>query len=89
MYAVKDDGQRVKSMSHHEKDILKECLFSNPEKRLINIKFMRGTAKAIDPEAFSAELCSIVSQRNNGLEACGPAKTGRAPIDLRKRLLSM
>ncbi|MDB5617820.1 hypothetical protein [Tardiphaga sp.] len=76
-------------MSHHEKEILKDCLFSDPGKRLINIKFMRGTAKTIDPEAFSAELCSIVAQRDNGLEACGPAKTGRAPIDLRKRLSGM
>lgn len=71
-------------MSTQEKDGLMDCLFSRQDKKLVNIKFMRGTAQIIAPEAFRAEICSIVAQRDGGLQASGAVKSGGAPIDVRK-----
>lgn len=69
-------------MSHQEKDSL-DCLFSRQDKKLINIKFMRGTADVISPEEFCAEICATVARRDNGLQSTGAAKSGRSPVDVR------
>ncbi len=81
--------QRAKSMSTLEKDVLLDCLFSRQDKKLINIKFMRGNAEIIAPEAFRAEIGSIVAQRDGGLEPSGAAKSGKTPTDVRKLLAEM
>lgn len=76
-------------MSYQEKDVLLDCLFSRQDKQLINIKFMRGTAATIAPEAFRAEISSMVSQRESGLAPSGAIKSGRTPIDVRKLVAGM
>ena len=76
-------------MSLHEKDGLMDCLFSRQDKKLINIKFMRGNAEIIAPEAFRAEICSIVAQRDGGLVASGAVKSGKTPTDVRKLVAGM
>lgn len=76
-------------MSTLEKDGLEACLFSRQDKKLINIKFMRGNAETIAPEAFRAQICSIVSQRDDGLQPSGAVKTGKPPIDIRKFVAGM
>jgi hypothetical protein len=76
-------------MSTLEKDVLLDCLFSRQDKKLINIKFMRGTAETIAPEAFREEICSIVAQRDGGLRPSGAVKTGKTPTDVRKLVADM
>jgi hypothetical protein len=76
-------------MSTLEKDGLEACLFSRQDRQLINIKFMRGNAEVIAPEAFRAEICSMVAQRDGGLEASGPAKSGKPPVDVRELVEQM
>ena len=71
-------------MSTLEKDVLMDCLFSRPDRTLINIKFMRGNAETIAPEALRAEICSIVGQRDGGLQPSGAVKSGKTPTDVRK-----
>jgi len=71
-------------MSNHEKDGLLDCLFSRQDRKLVNIKFMRGSAEIIAPEDLRAEVCSVLSQRDKGLEAIGPIKSGRSPLDIRR-----
>jgi hypothetical protein len=71
-------------MSTLEKDVLQDCLFSRQDKKLINIKFMRGNAEIIAPEDFRAEICSIVSQRDGGLLPAGDTHSGKNPTDVRK-----
>lgn len=75
--------KRVKSMSKQEKEGL-DCLFSRQDRRLVNVKFMRGKALTIAPEAFREEICSIVEQRDAGLTPTGPVHSGREPVDVRK-----
>lgn len=50
---------------------------------------MRGNAEIIAPEAFRAEIGSIVAQRDGGLEPSGAAKSGKTPTDVRKLLAEM
>jgi hypothetical protein len=76
-------------MSTLEKDVLQDCLFSRQDKKLINIKFMRGNAEIIAPEAFRAEICSIVAQRDGGLKPSGAAMSGKTPTNVRKLLAEM
>jgi hypothetical protein len=76
-------------MSTLEKDVLQDCLFSRQDRKLINIKFMRGNADIIAPEAFRAEICSIVAQRDNGLKLAGAAQSGRSPTEVRKLVAKM
>lgn len=76
-------------MSTQEKDVLQDCLFSRQDKRLINIKFMRGNAEIIAPEAFRAEICSIVAQRDGSLQPSGAAQSGKIPTDVRKLVAGM
>jgi hypothetical protein len=76
-------------MSKQEKDVLQDCLFSRQDKKLINIKFMRGNAEIIAPEAFRSEICSIVAQRDGGLKPAGAVQSGKAPTDVRKLVAEM
>lgn len=75
-------------MSIQEKDSL-DCLFSRQDKKLINIKFMRGTADVITPEEFGAEIRDTVQRRDAGLPSTGTAKSGRAPVDVRDFVAQM
>ncbi|MBR1241590.1 hypothetical protein JQ620_15785 [Bradyrhizobium sp. AUGA SZCCT0274] len=76
-------------MSTHEKDVLQDCLFSRQDKKLFNIKFLRGNADVIAPEDFRAEICSIVAQRDTGLAPSGAVRTGKPQTDVRKLVADM
>jgi hypothetical protein len=76
-------------MSTQEKDVLQDCLFSRQDKKLVNIKFMRGNAKIIAPEAFRTEICSILAERDGGLKASDAAKSGKTPTNVRKLVAGM
>lgn len=75
-------------MSTLEKDGLEACLFSRQDRKLVNIKFMRGDAEIIDPEDFRAEICSVVSQRDGG-KPSEAAKSGKTPTNIRQLVASM
>ena len=75
-------------MSDHEKDS-SDCLFSRYYKKLINIKFMRGTAENISPEDLRAEVCGIVARRDGGLQPSGAIKSGKLLIDICKLVAEM
>jgi hypothetical protein len=74
-------------MSTQEKDVLQDCLFSRQDKKLVNIKFMRGNAEIIAPEAFRTEICSILA--DGGLNASDAAKSGKTPTNVRKLVAGM
>jgi len=76
-------------MSTLEKDVLQDCLFSRQDRRLVNIKFMRGTAPIIAPEAFRGAICSIMAQHDAGLEPSGAVKSGKSPTNVHKLLSEM
>ena len=69
-------------MSIQEKDGLEACLFSRQDRKLINIKFMRGTDRVIPTEDLCAALTTIVDHRDSGTPS-GPAKSGKQPTDVR------
>jgi hypothetical protein len=71
-------------MSTLEKDGLEACLFSRQDKKLVNIKFMRGKAKVIAPDDVRAAISSMVKQRDAGVGQSEPAKSGKPPVNLRK-----
>jgi hypothetical protein len=76
-------------MSTLEKDGLEACLFSRQDRKLINIKFMRGSAEIIAPEDFRAEICSVVTQRDSGQKPSEPAKSGKNPTNIRQLVAGM
>lgn len=77
-------------MSTQEKDGLMDCLFSRQDRKLVNIKFCRGDADIIAPEELRAEVCSIASQREAGLQpSAGPTRSGKTTINVRKLVQSM
>jgi len=76
-------------MSTLEKDGLMDCLFSRQDKKLVNIKFMRGTAEVIAPDALRAAVCGAVAKRDKGLQPSGSAKSGKKPVNVRKLVASM
>jgi len=69
-------------MSILEKEGLEACLFSRQDRKLINIKFMRGTAKVIATQDLCAAITTVIDQRNSGASS-GPAKSGKTPTDVR------
>jgi len=69
-------------MSTLEKDGLEACLFSRPDKKLINIKFMRGTAKIIEAGDLCAAVSTMIDQRDHGTPS-GPSRSGKTPTDVR------
>ncbi len=76
-------------MSILEKDVLQDCLFSRQDRRLLNIKFMRGSAECT-PEALRDEVCSLISRRDRGqLVPSGSVKTGKTPINVRQLVADM
>ena len=75
-------------MSKLEKDGLEACLFSRQDRKLVNIKFMRGSAEIIAPEDFRAEICAVVTQRD-GLKSSEAAKIGKNPTNIRQFVAGM
>ena len=76
-------------MATQEKDVLQDCLFSRQDRRLLNIKFMRGTAECT-PEALREEVCSLITRRDHGqLVPSGSVKTGKTPINVRQLVADM
>ena len=76
-------------MSKLEKEGLEACLFSRQDRKLINIKFMRGNAEIIAPEDFRAEICSVVKQRDDGRKPSEAIKSGKNPINIRELVAGM
>ena len=76
-------------MSTQEKDGLMDCLFSRQDRKLVNIKFMRGSADVIATEDVRAAICSIVKQRDAGVGQSGPAESGKAPTNVRNLVANM
>ena len=74
--------ERAKSMSTLEKDGLEACLFSRQDRKLVNIKFMRGTDKVIEADDLCAAVTTLINQRNTGTPS-GAAKSGKTPTDVR------
>lgn len=75
-------------MSILEKDGLKACLFSRQDRKLVNIKFMRGSAEIIAPEDFRAEICSVVNQRDSQ-KPSEAATSGKSPTNIRQLVAGM
>jgi hypothetical protein len=77
-------------MSTRASEELKNLLFSDPDRKLINIKLTRGSASVIDPEDLKAEICSIIRQRQSGLlKPTGPARSDRPQINVRERVKNL
>ena len=75
-------------MSKLEKDGLKDCLFSRQDRKLVNIKFMRGSANTIPSDDLRTAICSIVQQRDAG-QPSGPAKSRKPATNVRNLVASM
>jgi hypothetical protein len=71
-----------------EKDGLEACLFSRQDRKLVNIKFMRGTAKVIEADDLCEATSALIYQRDTGTPS-DAAKSGKAPTDVRKWVASM
>jgi len=79
---------RAKSMSTLEKDGLKACLFSRQDRKLVNVKFMRGTATVIEAGALCAAVATLIDQRNTGSPS-EPAKSGKRPTYVRNLVATL
>ena len=77
-------------MSHPEKDGLKACLFSRPDRSLLNMKVFRGDGEAISPADLAAQICSIAAQHAAGLQpAAGPVRSTKPTVNVPKLVASM
>ena len=69
-------------MSQHEKDSIRDCLFSGQDMKLHNIRFARGSAETIDEVDFRGEICRAADQRRAGMKAAAWPKTTRPMVDV-------
>ncbi|OXE36602.1 MAG: hypothetical protein CGW95_06710 [Phenylobacterium zucineum] len=76
-------------MSDHEKSSVRDCLFSEQDMKLRNIRFARGGAEIINESDFRAEICKAAAQRQAGLEAASWPKTTRAKVDVSEFLAAL
>lgn len=63
-----------------------ECLFSDPGRKLVNIKFFRRSDVAISPARFKKELCDSIKRRKakHALLSKSPPSCKNEPVDLRE-----
>lgn len=66
-----------------------DCLFSDPERKLVNIKFFRGGDVEISPARFKKELCASIERRKGAVMSGSPPPSKRAPIDVRAFVADM
>jgi hypothetical protein len=76
-------------MSDIEKSSVRDCLFSEQDMKLRNIRFARGEAETIDEADFRAEICRAADLRRGGLKAASWPKTTRAMVDVQEFLASI
>ena len=86
------DGQKgFKSMSLHERDGLMDCLFSRQDRKLVNIKFARGSSDVISNDEFRSELCAAAARKKSGeVKRSATAPRCKLPtVDLREFVANM
>ncbi len=79
-------------MSATDKDKGLDCLFSDPERKLDDIKFFRRSDVAITPARFKQEVCASVERRKAKgalISRTPPTCKRREPIDLRALVSDM
>ena len=77
-------------MSSPEKIEGLDCLFSDPDRKLVNIEFFRRSDVAISPARVKEELCASIERRKDkhALRSPPTCKT-TTPIDLRAFVADM
>lgn len=77
-------------MSGYEKDSVRDCLFSEQDMKLHNIRFARGGAEVIEEADFRAEICSAAEQRRNSTaKLVGWPKVTRPTVDVAEFLANI
>lgn len=68
-----------------------DCLFADPSRKLVNIKFFRGGDVEISPARFKQELCASIDRRraDASLLSRQPPATRKAPVDLKAFVADM
>lgn len=78
-------------MSNPARDSTLGCLFSDPERKLDNIKFFRRSDVAISPTRFKQEVCASADRRKakGAIISRTPPASRKQPIDLREIVADM
>jgi hypothetical protein len=71
-------------MSTQEKDGLMDCLFSGQDKKLVNLKFFRGSNDLISEDEFKEQVCAAEKRKNSTVKAGKFPSCKKGPLDLRK-----